>query len=67
MEALAAWPAPTSASRVRTANAPTLAGTVEHREEMALLLRLDEPAPGLGLVYAYDWRARPRRSSTSTC
>jgi len=42
--------------RVRTANAPRLAGTVEHREEMALLLRLDEPAPGLGLVYAYEWQ-----------
>jgi uncharacterized protein YndB with AHSA1/START domain len=42
--------------RVRTAHAPTLAGTVEYSGESELLLRLEEPAPGLGLVYAYDWQ-----------
>jgi uncharacterized protein YndB with AHSA1/START domain len=42
--------------RVRTAHAPVLAGTVEHSGESELLLRLEEPAPGLGLVYAYDWQ-----------
>jgi uncharacterized protein YndB with AHSA1/START domain len=40
---------------VRTPQAPTLAGTVEYRGERELLLKLAEPAPGLGLVYAYDW------------
>ena len=46
--------------RVRTAHAPVLAGTVEYRGERELLLRLDEPAPGLGLVYAYDWQDTTR-------
>jgi len=45
---------------VRTAHAPVLAGTVEHRGERELLLRLQEPAPGLGLVYAYDWQETTR-------
>jgi uncharacterized protein YndB with AHSA1/START domain len=46
--------------RVRTAHAPVLAGTVEYRGERELLLRLEQPAPGLGLVYAYDWQDTTR-------
>ena len=43
-----------------TADAPTLAGSVEYRGERELLLKLDEPAPGLALVYAYDWQETTR-------
>jgi len=35
---------------------PRLSGTVEYRGERELMLKLTAPAPGLALVYAYDWR-----------
>lgn len=43
---------------VRAQHAPALAGSVEHRGERELLLKLSEPAPGLGLLYHYEWEGR---------
>ena len=49
-------------ARVATVHAPALAGSVEHRGERELMLKLDEPAPGIGLVSAYDWDGETRLS-----
>ncbi len=39
--------------RITTVNGPRLAGVVEHRAKQELIARIDAPAPGIALLFAY--------------
>jgi uncharacterized protein YndB with AHSA1/START domain len=39
--------------RVHSTQGPRLAGVVEHRAARELIMRIDEPAPGIALLFAY--------------
>jgi uncharacterized protein YndB with AHSA1/START domain len=41
---------------VESADGPRLAGVVEHRGARELILRIEAPAPGIALLFAYDTR-----------
>ncbi len=45
---------------IRTVNGPRLGGIVEHRAEQELIARIDEPAPGVALLFAYPMGERVR-------
>ncbi len=46
--------------RIRTVNGPRLGGIVEHRAEQELIARIDEPGPGVALLFAYPMGERVR-------
>jgi uncharacterized protein YndB with AHSA1/START domain len=46
--------------RIETVNGPRLAGIVEHRAKQELIARIDEPAPGIALLFAYPMGERVR-------
>ena len=52
--------APRSASASRRTSGPRLAGVVEHRAEQELIVRIDEPAPGVALLFAYPMGGQVR-------
>ncbi len=46
--------------RVRSTSGPRLAGIVEHRAAQELIMRIDEPAPGVALLFAYPMGGQVR-------
>ena len=46
--------------RFKTAHGPELAGVVEHRAKQELIARIDDPAPGIALLFAYPMGERVR-------
>jgi uncharacterized protein YndB with AHSA1/START domain len=46
--------------RVHSAHGPRLAGVVEHRAAQEMIMRIDEPAPGIALLFAYPMGGQVR-------